>query len=188
MGERALGIGLGLLSVALWVSPIVAAFHSHDWNLKETVMPNENQISAIENKVEGLVVDEISEDYLTVANKEVNLTTNEFEILLELDSPLNVSGKLLKFSLEVSCERHDVFLGSVEMKKNVENLPAGGTATFALVGSLTPGGNRHIDTMHGGDLPEVTVTDFLLKLEVYGVNVKVEDVEEQQEGPEEKPK
>lgn len=186
MGEKALGIGLGLLSVALWIGPIAVAFHSHGWNLRETLMPNENQISAIENKVEGLVVDEISEDYLTVVDKEIDPTTNEFEIVVELDSPLTVSGKLLNISIDVSCESHDVSLGSVELKENVVNLPAEGTVTFSLLGSLTSEGNRHIETFHGGNLPEISISEVLIELELYGINVKLESEEKQPGRPKEK--
>lgn len=177
MGKRALGIGLGLLSLALWIGPIVAAFHSHGWDLKKTLMPNENQISAIENKVEGLVVDKISEDALTVENKEANLKTSEFGIVVELDSPLNVPGKLLNISIQFSCESHDVILGSVEMKENAVTLPADGSVTFSLVGSLTPKGNRHIETLHERNLPEVSITDILVELEIYGIKVKIKNEE-----------
>ncbi|KXA88925.1 hypothetical protein AKJ57_06105 [candidate division MSBL1 archaeon SCGC-AAA259A05] len=178
MGERALGIGLGLLTVALWICPIVAAFGSHGWDLKETLMPSETQVSEIKNKVEGLVVEDISEESVTVMNDEVNLTTNEFGIFVELDSPFTVSGKLLNISMKVSCESHDVLLGSGKMRENVVDLPASGTATFYLVGNLTPEGSRHIETFHEGNLPEVSVTGFLVELELYGVNVKVEKEED----------
>ena len=52
MKERTLGIGLTLLSIAIWIGPIAAAFGTNGWDIRKTIMPDEGEINAIQNKIE----------------------------------------------------------------------------------------------------------------------------------------
>ncbi len=172
-----MGIGLFLLSIALWVGPIVAAFAANGWDLKATVMPSEDQMSEITDQIEGLFDGDFSEDVMEFTDNQINLGTGEFRVTVQLQSPFNIDVKIKSISLEVSCEQHDVPLGSVQMEESEVNVPANGTATFTLVGTLTSAAIQHITTVHGGDLPGINSTDMVLELEFYGVAVSIENME-----------
>lgn len=54
MGERTLGFCLRLLSIAIWISPIIAAFAAHGWDPKETLMPD-REIEIIKESIIDLL-------------------------------------------------------------------------------------------------------------------------------------
>ncbi|MEA1904522.1 MAG: hypothetical protein U9M97_01395 [Candidatus Hadarchaeota archaeon] len=175
MGERALGIGLLLLSIALYVGPIVVAFGANGWDLKATVMPSQSEMDKVRDKIENVFGGEFSEP--DIVDNTVNLTTGEFSVTFEFKSPFNLDVKITDVSLGFSCEQHDVPLGSAQMEEPEVDLPADGTARFTIVGTLTSEGRRHIEDFHGGDLPGIALTDEIFEFEVYGVTVRVEDME-----------
>lgn len=174
MGERALGIGLLLLSIALYVGPILAAFAAHNWDLEATVMPSQSDMDKVRDRIENMFGGEFSEP--DIVDNAVNLTTGEFSATFEFKSPFNLDVKITDVSLGLSCARHDVPLGSAQMEEPEVDIPANGTARFTVVGTLTPEGRRHIEDFHGGVLPDIALTDGIIEFEVYGVTVRVEDM------------
>lgn len=166
------------MTIALWVGPIVAAFASNNWDLKATVMPSEDQISGVKDQVENIIGGEFSENILEITDNQINLTTGEFEAKVEFKSPFNINVEITEFSLGISCEQHDMPLGSVQMEEQEVNVSANGAATLTLVGTLTSQGTQHIDTVHRGVLPSITLTNSVLELEAYGVTVRMENMME----------
>lgn len=174
MGERALGIGLLLLSVALFVGPIVVAFAANDWDFKATMMPSQEELDEVKDRIENMFEAEFSEDMLNLVSSMVS--PSEIRATINFVSPFNVDVKITEISGGISCEEHDVPLGFVHMEEQEVDVPVNGTATFHLVGKYASGGYQHIVDAHGGDLPDFAPTDMVLELEFYGVTVRVEDI------------
>ncbi|KXB03136.1 hypothetical protein AKJ48_04195 [candidate division MSBL1 archaeon SCGC-AAA261O19] len=177
LSRRALGIGLALLSIALWVGPIVAAFASNGWNLKETVMPSQDELSRVKDKVGGLTEGGFSENTLQIVDNQMDLTTGEFEATLEFESPFNIDVKITEFSFELYCEQHDFKLVPVQLEENEVSIPASAIVQFDIVGSLTSQGRQHIIDNHGGKLPEPSLENPVFELESYGVTIRMENME-----------
>lgn len=176
MGERALRIGLLLLSILIPVGALAAAFAANDWDLKATVMPGQDEIDGVRDKIENMFGEEFSENTFNLSTPTINLVTREIRATVNLTSPFNVDVKITEISGGVSCEQHELPLGSVQMEEQEVNVTANGTATFTLLGALTTGGYQHIIDAHGGDLPDVTLTDMVFEFEFYGVTVRVENM------------
>ncbi len=92
MKKRLLGIGLGLLTVALFIGPIAYAFYSNGWSVKDTVVPSDEQISSIQNKIQGTLGGGTFEmgDFELVENV---ITEDKITLVFSLSSPP-------KFSIE----------------------------------------------------------------------------------------
>ncbi len=172
MGERALGIGLFLLSIALYVGPLFIAFAANGWDLEATVMPRQEELDAVEDRVENILGAEFSERTLNLVSSTV--TPTEIRATINFVSPFNVDIKITEISGEMSCEEHHVSFGSVHIEEGEVDIPAYGTVSFHLVGTLTPGGYQHIEDFHGGDLPDFTITDGVFEMESYGVTLRAE--------------
>ena len=174
MGERALRIGLLLLSILIPVGALAAAFAANDWDLKATVMPDQDEIDGVRDKIENMFGEEFSENILNLGSSTVN--PSELRATISFASPFNVDVKITEISGGISCREHNVPLGSVRMEEQEVDVPANGTVTFTLVGIPTLGGYQHIIDAHGGDLPDVTLTEMVFEFEFYGVTVRVENV------------
>lgn len=172
-----MGICLVLLSIALWVGPIVAAFASNGWNLKETVMPSQDELSGVKDKIGGLSEGGFSENMMQIVDNQMNLSTGEFAATLEIESPFNIDIKITEFSFDLYCEQHDNKLGSVQLEKSEVNIPASTTVQFDIVGTLTSQAIQHITNVHGGDLPESAFKNPVFELESYGVTITMENME-----------
>ncbi len=178
MGERALGWGLRLLGIALFIGPFIAAFAAHNWDLQAAVMPSQAERDEVKERLTGVFAEEFSGDILeNQGPPTIDLMTNQVSVTVKFTSPFNLDVKITDISGGFSCEQHgDVLLAYVQMVEQEVDLPANGTATFSLVGTLTPGGNQHIVDVHGGSPPGVTPTDVSFELEFYGVTVRVENM------------
>ncbi len=178
MGERALGWGLRLLGIALFIGPFIAAFAAHNWDLQAAVMPSQEEMDEVRETISGVFSGEFSGDILeNQGPPTIDLVTSQVSVTVKFTSPFNLDVKITDISGGFSCEQHgDVLLAHVQMDEQEVNLPANGTATFTLVGTLTPEGNQHIVNVHGGSPPSVTPTNMSFELEFYGVTVRVENM------------
>ena len=169
MGERALGWGLRLLGIALFVGPFVAAFAVHNWDFKTALMPSQTEIDEVRSRL-GLSGDGFSENPFTMGTPTLDGTT--VRITGSFTSPFNLPVKIMDISFGVSC-KHGVRLISMQMEEEEIEVQPRGTATFTLVGMLTQEGNQHILDYHGGAMPELTPTDLSFELELYGVTLRL---------------
>lgn len=141
MRKKALGIGLGLLSVALWVGPIVIAFGSHGWDLNETVLPSEEQRNNIQNRVENLLgEDNFSEGELTITGGSIE--GNNVTLNVEFSSPFGFPLTIENFHAKVSDEKEGIIFATVRIDREIK-IEKRGTGNFTLSGKLTEEGRDY---------------------------------------------
>ncbi|TES83163.1 MAG: hypothetical protein E3J91_03625 [Hadesarchaea archaeon] len=159
MGERALSWGLRLLGIALFVGPFIAAFAVHNWDLKATVMPSQEEMDEITETISGLFGEGFSEDTFTIGTP--TSSGNTIRIPVRLTSPLNLPIKITDLSLTMSDQGVEV--AQVEMEETEVEIPANGTVDFTLIGPYT------------GTLPtDPQPTDVNITFEAYGVTLQMQ--------------
>ncbi len=157
MGERVLGWGLRLLGIALFIGPFIAAFAAHDWDLQAAVIPSQEEMDEVNERLSGLVVEEgFSEDPLTFKDPTYSDTT--IRVTVEFTSPLKIPIKITDLSASISDQGVQVQMEEAEV-----DVPANGTANFTLVGSYT-----------GDPLTNPEPTDVNITFELYGVTLQVQ--------------
>ncbi len=160
MGERALGWGLKLLGIALFIGPFIAAFAAHNWDLQAAVVPSQAEMDEVNERVSGLVVEEgFSEDPFTLGTPK--FSNNTVSVTVEFTSPLKIPIKITDLSASISGQGGQG--AQVQMEEAEVDVPANGTANFTLVGpySGTPPTN-----------PEPTGVN--ITFELYGVTLQVQ--------------
>lgn len=160
MGERALGWGLRLLGIALFIGPFIAAFTAHDWDLQAAVVPSQAEMDDVKERLSGLVVEEgFSEDPFTL---ETPIFSNDtVRMAVEFTSPLKIPIKITDLSATISDQGLQV--AQVQMEEAEVDVPANGTANFTLVGSYT--GVPPTD-------PEPTYVN--ITFELYGITLQLQ--------------
>lgn len=159
MGERALGWGLKLLGIALFVGPFIAAFAVHNWDLKATVMPSQEEMDNITETISGLFGEGFSEDSFTF--EDPTYSGGTIRIPVRFTSPLNLPMKITDLSFTISDQ--GVELAQVEMEETEVEIPANGTVNFTLTGPYT-----------GTPPTDPQLTDVNITFEVYGVTLQVQ--------------
>lgn len=171
MGKRALNAGLGLLTIALILGPIVLAFGTHGWGLRETVFPSENQMDDIRDRVEDLMGDsETNEETFSVTGSEIN--GDDFSVSLDFTSPLNF--RIVLEEIEGTLSEGGVKLGSIELVEENVEIEKGETKSITLDGVLTEQGKSRIKDIHGGEVPaDVELSEGILRFRASGVSVEI---------------
>ncbi len=159
MGERALGWGLKLLGIALFVGPFIAAFAVHNWDLQATVMPSQEEMDELKEMISGLLGEGFSEDTFILENP--TYSGGKIRIPVRFTSPLNLPIKITDISLTVSDQGVEV--AQVEMEETELEIPANGTVNFTLIGPYT-----------GTPLTDPQLTDMNITLEAYGVTLQMQ--------------
>lgn len=159
MGERALGWGLRLLGIALFIGPFIAAFAVHNWDIQATVMPSQAEIDELEEKVTGLFDEEFSEDMFTVGDPTYSGTT--IRVTVGFASPFKLPIKIRDLSASMSDQ--GVQVAQVQMEEAEVDVPANGTVNFTLIGSFT-----------GAPPTDPEPTEVNITLEVYGVTLQLQ--------------
>lgn len=128
-GEVLLGIGLRLLSVFLILGPILIAFKVNDWDLKKTLV-QENEIKEIEKKLSGLKFEnlEFSVDEGAV---EYNEVTKFVRIPVSVYSNMTFSFYILELGVLVTYDGYSTLLS---MQENKIRVIARENTRFHLVG------------------------------------------------------
>lgn len=160
MGERALGWGLRLLGIALFIGPFIAAFAVHNWDLQAAVMPSQAEIDEVKEKLSGLVAEEgFSEDPFTLGTP--IFSNNSVRVTVGFTSPLKIPMKITDISASISDQ--GVQVAQVQMEETEVDVPANGTANFTLIGSFT-----------GTPPTDPEPTEVNITLEVYGVTLQIQ--------------
>lgn len=159
MGERALGWGLKLLGIALFVGPFIAAFAVHNWDFQATVMPSQEEMDELEETLSGLFGEGFSEDTFTLGTP--TFSGNTIRIPVGFTSPLNLPVKITDLSFTISDQ--GVELAQVEMEETEVEIPANGTVNFTLTGSYT-----------GTPPTDPQPTDMNITFEAYGVTLQMQ--------------
>ena len=156
LGERALGWGLKLLGIALFVGPFIAAFAVHNWDLQATVMPSQEEMDELKETLSGLFGEGFSEDTFTLENP--TYSGGKIRIPVRFTSPLNLPIKITDISFAISDQGVEV-----EMEETEVEIPANGTVNFTLIGPYT-----------GTPPTDPQFTDMNITFEVYGVTLQVQ--------------
>lgn len=160
MGERALGWGLRLLGIALFIGPFIAAFAAHNWDIQAAVMPSQAEIDEVKEKLSGLVAEEgFSENPFTFGDP--IFSNNTVRVTVGFKSPLKIPIKITDISASISDQ--GVQVAQVQMEEAEVDVPANGTANFTLIGSFT-----------GAPPTDPEPTEVNITLEVYGVTLQVQ--------------
>jgi len=132
MRDGALKWSLRLLGIALVVVPILMALAAHGWDVKEAVLPSEEEISQVTERVSGIFGGGFSKDTITFGDPVVS--GSRITVLVTFRSPLKVPMKITDFSVTVS----DVGAQPIQlqMQESEVEIPANGAATFTLVGTV----------------------------------------------------
>lgn len=159
MGERALGWGLKLLGIALFVGPFIAAFAVHNWDLQATVMPSQEEMDELEERLSGLFGEGFSEDTFTLENP--TYSGGKIRIPVRFTSPIDLPIKITDLSFAISDQGVEV--AQVEMEETELEIPTNGTVNFTLTGSYT-----------GTPPTDPQLTDMNVTFEVHGVTLQVQ--------------
>lgn len=166
MGERALSWSLRLLSVALWVGPLIAAFAVHGWNIQAAVMPSQAEMNEITKRFQTL----FGEGSLEIKSSTLDGAT--ITTTLEVTSPFNFRVEIVDISGSIFCAVDNVRLASVRMEGDRVTLQPKGKASLTLTGTLIPEGSQHIVNVHGGSLPAALTFTGSFHAESYGVTIR----------------
>ncbi|MFQ6129626.1 MAG: hypothetical protein ACE5OT_02305 [Candidatus Hadarchaeaceae archaeon] len=158
MGERALGWGLKLLGIALFIGPFIAAFSAHGWDIQAAVMPSQAEMDEVKEMVTGLFGEGFSEDSFTLGTP--TYSNNTISVTIGFTSPFKLPIKITDLSASISDQ--GVQVAQVQMEEEVE-VPAEGTVNFTLIGSYT-----------GAPLTDPEFTDASITFELYGVTLQVQ--------------
>ncbi|MEM3420787.1 MAG: hypothetical protein QW315_00815 [Candidatus Hadarchaeum sp.] len=156
MRDGALKWSLRLLGIALVVVPILVAFSASNWDLKEAVLPSNQELSQISGRVGEIFGGGFSED--TIVLGQPTFSGNSVSVPATFKSPFKVPVKLEEFTLTVSDQGMQPI--KLQMEEDELEIPANGTVTFNLVGAIpaTPPSNPQ-------------VTDVSVTFEIYGVTI-----------------
>lgn len=141
--KRALGIGLGLLTVALWVGPIFMAFQTNNWNLKRTLLPSQEGIGGVQSKMRDITGTPISENSFSLVRQDIS--EEEISQTIAFTSPLEPNMKPLdtisieRMKLKLSDETQGTEIVILELEEPVEVGPDE-TKSIVLSGTPTPKG------------------------------------------------
>lgn len=175
MNKRLVGIGLGLLTIALWIGPIAMAFQANGWSLKKTIMPDQEDLNAVQQKIqEAMGQAGFSPDMFQPVDN--NLEGNTLSLTFQFQSPLDSEVKvkeiqlvLLKDGTEIvtlNMEEDQVVVSPGESEQILVSgeLSEEGMALLSQGGAPTGGG-----FLGGSEMGENSYFEF----EVKGITLKI---------------
>ncbi|MFH1821768.1 MAG: hypothetical protein ABH852_04945 [Methanobacteriota archaeon] len=158
MRDGALKWALRLLGIALFIGPFLIALGMHNWDIREAVLPSDEEMSQVTSQITDMFGDEFSPDTLTVGSPVIS--SNNVRLPVTFKSPLKMPIKITDISVTVVDQGATV--GQLHLEEGMLEIPASGTVSFALVGTYT------------GTIPsDPQLGDMSFTLEVYGVTVQV---------------
>jgi hypothetical protein len=162
---KVLGILLSLLSLALVLVPIVAAFAAHGWDPKATLLGESNPL---ETRFENLQNLNTSDMFGTPTFE--SFSAQGVTATIRVKSPFDFPIKIKGFSGNLVCNDHDVVLSSVQLLGEVE-FSAHATKNISVLGNITQAGIAD-GIVHGGIPPNTGIENVSLKLEIYGITLE----------------
>lgn len=130
MKDGALKWALRLLGLALAIAPIIIAFSINNWNLRETVLPSNEEIVQIQNQVTSAFGGGFSQDSLVFDDPV--FSGSSVSVSVTFRSPFNVPMRITEASIGVSDQ--GVKIMDLHLDEDFVEVPASGTASFTLVG------------------------------------------------------
>jgi LEA14-like dessication related protein len=169
VGERALRAGLLLLSLALSVGPILAAFASEGWDLRSTLIGDLGPLQDLtsEEKPEAEAGEPQFLGEVTRDNLPPLLLT------LTLSNPYSFSLGVENQSLDVFCQEDNMRVGVGRLEGKILEPESRENLTFLV--EFTPEGSRHLLEGHvrGSYLEAALELRGDFRLDLYGLKFRV---------------
>lgn len=170
-----------LLTVALWIGPILMAFQANDWNLKRTLLPRQEEMSEVREKVRDITGTTISENSFSLVSQDIS--EEKISQTISFTSPLRTDMKPLntifieKIRLELSDETQGIEFVTLELE-NPSGIGPGETKPIVLSGTPTPAGKEIIaNTDNSAYLKELIrsleITGGIVKIKIGGVRLEL---------------
>lgn len=157
MRDGALKWGLRLLGLFLFIAPILIAFSINDWDVRKTVLPGNDEIDQIQNKLSSIIGGGISQD--TITYEDYSIGDGNISLTVAFQSPVNVPLTILSVNLGVNDQ--GIKVAELHLRDSAVEVPANGTVEFTLVGT------------YSGGAPAKPRPDTLsVAFEVYGVTIE----------------
>lgn len=169
MNKKTLGICLTLLTIALWLGPIVTAFASNGWSVKKTIMPSEERINDVSDEAENILGDELSEKNFEI--KSATIKDGRIILDIEFNSPFKFSLTIENLNGDIHEKRGEGFLSTVKLKEPVK-IPSQGSGDLRLTGKIS----KDLDEVHPQDL---TFSGGIFKIRASEISVEISIEEEE---------
>ena len=165
--ETTLGMLLFLLSLALVVGPIIAAFSANGWDPKATLLGSSNPFESLSGNVIG---GNMIENY-TVS---VDVPTLTLRITVRARSPVqNVNLRFDDLSAKLVCAQDSTYLFPVRLESPFV-LRSDVSSTFSIVvrgSEVTPAGITDIANHVLGGATELNLKVSDAKIQLYGIGI-----------------
>jgi hypothetical protein len=191
---KVLGILLSLLSLALVLVPIVAAFAAHGWDPKATLLGESNPLETrfenlqnltAQNMFGDMTLDRIDNmspndliNYLqSLSLDELNNYKQSFHSLnatVPITSPLDFPIKIKNISGSLKCNDHDEVLANAHLVGGEVSFSAHETKNLSISGTTVQGGMTDLVThLLGGSFPtNIGIEDIRVSLDIYGIVIE----------------
>ena len=168
MGERALGCGLRLLGIALAIGPFIAALKTHNWEIKAAVLPSEEEISGLTDRLQGLGGGFFNfKDTEFVDSKRIG---DNLEITVRFTSTVGFDLEINEFSSKLTCalETPHVYLATVNLKAPVTIEPYS-PGELILTTDITQAVMHYLES-HAWKIPTINFEN--LSFQIYGITIE----------------
>jgi len=166
LGERGLKWVLRLVGVFLYVGPLLAAFLVQGGDLLAAVLPSEQQMDRVAQKMDSLF--NFSDNVMEREN--YFLSENGGEAVLRLTNPSEYPMVIENFTGYAVCPEHRYPLAWFQLKDRMEIGP-GQSGRLTLSFYPTPGSGAHVLFAHLGFWPEPEVENAVMKLRMLGMEI-----------------
>ncbi|KXB07669.1 hypothetical protein AKJ51_00555 [candidate division MSBL1 archaeon SCGC-AAA382A20] len=177
MKRKAMGIGLGLLTVALWIGPVFVAFNSNNWSLKKTVAPSDEEIGDLTEKVESTMEQtNFPSDVFKVVDN--SLQGNVLTLTVQLKSPFSSTPVTVK-DLKIELSSQGKKVTTLEMEEKEVIVKPEESKLVHLSGKLSEKGLEKLveSEFEGGMFGGMEITGGYFEFEVSGVTVEISPTE-----------
>jgi len=185
---------LSLLSLALVLVPIVAAFAAHGWDPKATLLGESNPLETrfeniqnlntqkmFENTTPDRIDDMSSTDLIThlqsLSLDELNTykqSPHSLSATVKINSPLDFPIKIKNISGSLKCNDNSVVLASARLAGNEVSFSAHETKNLSITGTITQEGITDLVThLLGGGFPtNIGIENIRASLDIYGIVIE----------------
>lgn len=184
MKERTLAFFLAIVTVVLIIGPVVLAFSSNNWNVRQVIMPSEEDMSTVEEEIVSL--QEPGE--FGVVGRELEEETGELEVYVEFDSSADFDIVLKEFYTDLYLDEQDV--GEMWLRKDEVVLNSMEATNFTLEGKLEDEFVQLLGSPYeepgtvSGEIPEASSTglenlDYMnstAELEMLGMSLEIKNL------------
>lgn len=174
LNRKALGIGLSLLTIALFVGPIAYAFYTHGWDVEDTITPSEEEIAKIQDRVKSAMGEtSISEEDFKIVGYDI--TENDITLEVNFSSLFEFESKLKEINLSLYHTGEKENLATVKMQSENITLNRGDNERITLYGETTSEGKDIIQSYSETEiLKNLEISRTYFEFEAKGITIEIE--------------